>query len=130
MANELVRTLLDRLAEEPVNRVREVRLRKGELLILSETALQSAYEILTERTVLEGSELIVEEVKVGIECTLCGYSGGIEYHKDLEYHFIVPILTCPKCEGAVEVTEGKDLQLVSLVVEDVTEPEKDRDNIG
>lgn len=119
IASELVAIILERLKGENVGKVKEVHLRKGELMILSNKALHQAYAIITSGTILEGSQLLIEETKTSIACNSCGYSGKAKYSAG--YHFIVPILTCPHCEAPAQIKEGKQLELVKLVVEDKSE---------
>lgn len=119
IANSLIDVLLEQIRDKGITaKVQEVHLRKGELRIVSEEALKQAYSILAEETVLEGSKLMIEEVKTQVECSKCGYSGGIEYHDDLVYHFTAPILECPRCGAPVEIKEGRELDLVRLIVKD------------
>ncbi len=115
IAGELVELILVRLDGQDVERVEEVHLRKGELLVLSTAALEQAYQLLSAETILEGSKLVIEEAKTRVECPGCGYSGGAECHR---YHFIAPILKCPSCGASVRIEQGQELELVKLVVED------------
>lgn len=118
IASRIVETVKGNIKKEQAIRVKEVHLRKGELRILSEEALASAYRILTEGGELAGSKLVIQEVKTIVHCKECDYEGGVDYHQDLEYHFTVPILECPKCGSLAEITKGKELDLVQVVVED------------
>jgi hydrogenase nickel insertion protein HypA len=118
VAEELVRAVLAQLAERGLagEKVEEVHLRKGELRLLSDEALKQAYEILTLSTPLEGSKLVLEEVKALVSCQSCGYRGPAGYCDDPSFHFLAPILECPRCGGLVELIHGRELELVQLVL--------------
>lgn len=119
----LAQALLDGLIEHlrqhpPPGRVKAVHVRKGELLVLSEEALSEAWRILSEGTEVAGSELKVEKVPVKVRCGACGYGGAVRYVGEEGWHFVVPVLACPRCGGRAEVVEGRDLAIVGLSVDD------------
>lgn len=118
IAEELVHAILAHLAERGLGgvEVEEVGLRKGELRLLADEALQQAYRILTVGTPLEGSKLSIEEVKTEVSCQSCGYHGPAEYPDDPTFHLAAPVLTCPRCGAKVEVVHGRELELVRLIV--------------
>lgn len=120
IAEELIHAALDQLAKRGWGeaRVEEVHLRKGELLLLMDEALEQAYYLLTSDTQLAGSELVLENLKTEVACPQCGYRGPAEYCDDLDYHFIAPRLQCPKCGAPVEIISGRELELVRLVLQD------------
>ncbi|MCR4404114.1 MAG: hydrogenase maturation nickel metallochaperone HypA [Candidatus Acetothermia bacterium] len=118
VAEELVRAVLAELTARGLQGedLLEVHLRKGELRLLSDEALRQAYEILAEGTPLAGSKLVLEEVKAEVVCRACGYRGPAAYPDDPAYHFLTPILACPRCRGPVELESGRELELVQLVL--------------
>lgn len=126
VAEGLVRTVLAELAERGLEgeRLEEVHLRKGELRLLSNEALEQAYEILSLGTPLMGSKLVLEEIKALVACKSCGYRGPPDYCDDPAFHFLAPILECPRCGGVVELIQGRELELVQLVVTTPEEAEK------
>jgi len=105
---DLVSALLPRLEEHP-GEVTAVFLKRGELRILSDYALKSAFEIVTEGTRLEGASLEIEVIPVRVVCEKCGYEGSVEYLKDEAFHFVIPILTCPRCGQEVRIVSGREL---------------------
>ncbi|MCX7750307.1 MAG: hydrogenase maturation nickel metallochaperone HypA [Candidatus Bipolaricaulota bacterium] len=120
LAHALLDGLTDHLREHPVaGRITAVHVRKGELLILSEEALAEAWRILTAGTPLAGSALRLEKVPVKVRCGSCGYEGPVKYAGE-GWHFAVPILACPRCEGRAEVIEGRELAIIGLSVDEVT----------
>ncbi len=119
LSQALLDGLTEHLQAHPVEgRVRAIHVRKGELLVLSEEALAEAWRILTEGTAVAGSELRIEKVPVKVRCPECGYAGPVEYATEEGWHFVVPILACPRCEGKAEVIAGRDLAIVGLAVDE------------
>lgn len=118
LANELIKTLMDQVPEEDLKRTTKVHLRLGELRILSKEALDQAYKVITEDTILSNSELEYEEVSALIDCKECAFRGPVDYDKDPSLHYSVPILTCPQCGGSVEIEEGRELEVRTLTVSD------------
>lgn len=119
MAQSLLEGLLSHLRAQPVDgRIQTVHARQGELLVLSEEALKEAWRILSEGTELEGSELEIERVAVRVRCLACGHVGDARYLTEEGWHYAVPVLSCPRCGGRVEIVEGKDLAIVALTVEE------------
>ena len=119
LAHALLESLTEHLRQHPVEgQVRAVHVRKGELLILSEEALDEAWRILAEGTEVAGSELRVDKIPVKVRCPACGYEGPVQYVSEEGWHFVVPLLSCPRCEARAEVIEGRDLAIVGLSVDD------------
>ena len=79
-------------------RITEVRIRTT--AVHSVDALRQAFEMLTPGTMLEGSELVVEERPDERECRACGKSWVVA-SEDLVGHLLV----CPSC-GVPSASEG------------------------
>ncbi|MCR4391736.1 MAG: hydrogenase maturation nickel metallochaperone HypA [Candidatus Acetothermia bacterium] len=123
LAQALLEGLLAHLREHPApGSIAAVHVRQGELLVLSTEALREAWRILTEGTVVAGSDLVVERVPAKVRCPGCGYLGPVRYLAEEGWHFAVPVLACPRCGGRAEVVEGRDLAIVGLSVDDATPP--------
>lgn len=119
VASELITSLLPRL-EDVSGKIVSIHLKKGELRILSDQALMDAFEMLAEGTRLEGAQLEIEHVAVSLHCRTCGYEGRGETVSDDAFHFSLPVLTCPRCSGEVEVLSGRELYVGKVTV--VEEP--------
>ncbi len=119
VVSELISALLPKVEEHP-GRITAVILVKGELRILSDSALKNAFELLAEGTRLSGSELIVERVEVRVRCEECGYEGAAEHVREESFHFAIPILTCPTCGGEVDVVAGRELYVDRVTIEQDT----------
>ena len=94
-------------------RVERVHVRIGHLRQVVPSALTFAFELCTHGTRLDGAELEVEAVPIGVACPGCGMESELDGFP----------LACPACGGtAVEVVRGEELQVESLelVTEELT----------
>lgn len=112
--SQLVSALLDELDGRDIDRVKEVRIEVGELTFLGHDQLKFAYETLTQETILEGSELDIEEIESKIECEECGYEGAVNYSDRSGVHYNVPVISCPECDSKPKVVQGKETQIVGV----------------
>lgn len=117
---QIVENVLREANARKARRVDSVDLRIGDFTMLGEEQMRFAYEILSKDTILAGSELKVSHIKGGIRCRTCGYEGEVLSSEDSP-HRMIPILECPKCHGAAEVTKGRECEVrnISMVVPDV-----------
>lgn len=117
VVDELITSLVPRLADIP-GTITAVFVRKGELRILSDRALENAFELLAKRTRLEGARLVVETVSAAVRCDACAYDGPARTFSDDGGHFAIPILACPQCGGTVTVRAGRELCVDRVAVAD------------
>jgi hydrogenase nickel incorporation protein HypA/HybF len=108
------------LQMSPGNRegkVVRVRIEVGEFLVASRESLQTAFEILTRGTALEGSALDVKEVPGRAVCEACGFRGS---SADLGDELCEPpaVLLCPTCGAPLLVTEGAGITLTDVQLQD------------
>jgi hydrogenase nickel incorporation protein HypA/HybF len=90
-------------------RVARVEVRAGRLRQVVFNALAFNFELVAQESVVEGAELVIEEVPVRLACRDCGVESKVDD---------VP-LCCRRCGGFdVEVTRGEEFQLVALELED------------
>ncbi len=123
IAEELINTLLDQVDEDRLSKTEVVHLEIGELQVISREALTQAFKVVTEGTLLEGSELRYEGVPILVRCEDCGFQGEVDYEDDFSLHFSVPVLSCPECGSTVDIVEGNELAIRSLTVADEEENE-------
>ena len=89
-------------------KVLKVTLSVGVMTEAIEDALQFAFEALSEGTLCEGAELVINMVQPRSRCLECGE----EFEHD-RFHML-----CPKCGGfATEPIAGKELQIDSIEVD-------------
>jgi hydrogenase nickel incorporation protein HypA/HybF len=98
------------IAERHANgrRVARVELRVGHLRQVVPAALEFAFELVTKGTLLEGAELVLEEVAVTVRCGTCGAQSRPDGFP----------LACPCGSLDVEVIGGEELQVESLELEE------------
>jgi hydrogenase nickel incorporation protein HypA/HybF len=91
-------------------RVTAVHLRLGALAGVVKTALMSSYEMACEDTLLQGSQLIVEEIPVVVHCSRC------QMRRPLSS---IQLFCCAECGAPTsEVVQGKELEVVALEIEE------------
>lgn len=95
-------------------RVERLHLRLGALSGVVREALEFAYEFAAEGTLLEGSELVVEELPVVVFCSNC------EAERELE---AITRFRCPVCDTPTgDVRQGREIEISHLDVEPGTAP--------
>lgn len=101
------------LLEPPPERIRGIDVVIGGLHQIVPEYLQTAYEVLTKDTLLDGSKMILRTLPVTVKCKQCNWTGTIE----------LPVFACGDC-GAfrVDVTGGRELYLDRMEVEDYAVP--------
>ena len=117
VVDELISSLVPRLADIP-GTITAVFVRKGELRVLSDRALEHAFALLSQGTRLEGARLVVENVPAVVACVACSYDGPAKSYADEAGHFAIPILACPQCGGAVTLRAGRELCVDRVAVVD------------
>ena len=98
--------------------VKEVSLEVGELAFLSHDALKFGFSALTEKEKKINSKgLRISKVKAEVKCRKCGYNGPMKLEDSKEYHVPVPLFTCPKCGGQIDVIKGRECTIKNLVLD-------------
>ena len=119
MISDLTRAVIRELEKYDVLSVKSVTVVIGKMTSLGSEQLSFAYEIVTRGTILEGSELIIEEEGVMLKCKQCDYEGpakNVEFG-DYDEHMI-PVLACPECGGPVFVTAGQTCSVKCIDIEE------------
>jgi hydrogenase nickel incorporation protein HypA/HybF len=117
---QLVEAILKELEKYNVVSVKAVTLVIGKLTNLGKEQMAFAYEIVTRGTILEGSELIIEEEDIILKCTECGFEGPAKNLNGGDYpdeHFI-PVLACSECGGSVIVVKGQTCSVKNMDIEE------------
>ncbi len=93
----------------PHPRVRQVRVRIGELSGVVPQALEFAYEVAAQGTALADAVLVIDREPVVVACPTCGpqqLAGTTDFR-------------CPSCGVPCgDVIAGKDLQVVDVTLDD------------
>jgi hydrogenase nickel incorporation protein HypA/HybF len=103
IAQSVVAAVCDRAAGRPVH---SVKIHVGALTAVVPEAMRFCFEVVVEGTVAEGARLDIERRPAAGHCRDCGADIAIA---DL-------ILLCPCGSADVEVTAGRELQIVSMEV--------------
>ena len=119
----IVDALLELVRKQGARRVVEVQLRVGKLRALSTDQLKFCYGVLSKGTMLEGSKLVFEESPGKVRCGNCGYTSEFDPDGD-EYHYGLPILACPACNGTVVVEGGDECVITKVRIEIPSSPER------
>jgi hydrogenase nickel incorporation protein HypA/HybF len=96
-------------------RVRRVQLTVGHLRQVVPAALAFSFELVAEGTVVEGAELVIEQVPAEGVCRACGVQS-----RQAEFP-----LRCAACGGLdLEIVRGEELHVEWLDVEEAEEAEE------
>jgi hydrogenase nickel incorporation protein HypA/HybF len=110
LAHDLVESAVEAAQAAGVQRVTAVNLRLGALAGVVKEALEFGYEIATQGTLLEGSQLVIEELPVRVACADCPDSCALPSLQNL---------SCPHTgRPAMRVVQGREIQILSLEYED------------
>jgi hydrogenase nickel incorporation protein HypA/HybF len=122
MMMDIVDAALKSIENYEVEKVEKVFLDVGELTFLNPVQLQFSFKILIEENILKGAELVIEEKKAEVECTSCGYRGPLQKQPE-ENHFRIPQISCPKCNGKINLLSGREciLRNIQMNVKDENE---------
>lgn len=117
---QIVDGVVQEASKRKAKRVEQVNLEVGDFTMLGDEQLMFAYELLSKDTILQGSTLDIKHIKGRVRCRHCGYEGPMKPEEDSP-HRMVPILECPKCCAAAEITEGREcvVRNIRMVVPDV-----------
>jgi len=114
---DVVNIALKTCRQEGDRGVTRVRVEVGEFAVASRESLETAFEILTRGTPLEGSRLEISEVSGHAVCERCGFEGSAA---DLGDEVSEPpaLLLCPRCGTPLLVTAGSGISLVDVQLKD------------
>jgi len=126
MATQLVENVLAEAKRNGAKKVAEVHLVIGKMTFLGKYQIRFAYDILKKDTIMNDSELIIEEQDGVIQCSSCGFKGPVPIEDDPAYHIPVPTLKCPKCGKEAKIVEGKECTIKSIRI--LKPQEKDNDS--
>lgn len=119
MAQAIVDTVLDAAKKNDAQEILEVTVEVGKLTMLNPEQLKFLMDIITEDTLLENAQLIIEEIPVEIQCSSCDFKG--EASTEGSDHYLTIVL-CPECgERNVEITKGRECNVKNIRIEKVDE---------
>lgn len=90
-------------------RVHAIHLKLGDLSGVVKEALRFSYTVACEGTLLEGSQLVIEEVPVVVYCPVCDAETALAS---------VQQFCCAACHAPTsQVVQGKELEVTALEIE-------------
>jgi hydrogenase nickel incorporation protein HypA/HybF len=106
-------SIIDGAAEEAerhgARSIEAVHLRLGALAGVVKAALESAFELAREGTLLAAAHLVIEDVPVVVHCVACD--------RDLELPSL-QCFACPACGSpGAQVIAGRELEITALEIE-------------
>ncbi len=117
LMQDVVDLALEATRRDPNRGVASLRIEVGEFLVASRESLETAFEVLTRGTRLEGSRLDISEVPGRAMCVACHFTGS---GKDLGDELCEPpaVLLCPRCGTPLLVTDGAEISLLEVQLQD------------
>ena len=107
ITQNILRIATEEAERAGASRIEAIRLRIGALTGISAESVRFYLGALTPGTMAEGVRLDVTEVPVGATCPSCSFFFLVE---DLD-------LECPRCRSMAKVTQGLELSVESLKVQ-------------
>ncbi len=113
-----MQTVLRIAGENGATKVVEVDLQIGQLTFLNAEQVKFAYDILAKGTLLEGSELSIQQVEGLVECQACGQQKEVRLPDDPQSSLEpLPLFSCSECGGKVTVIKGRECQITGVALE-------------
>jgi len=81
-----------------------------------------AFDTIKGGTKLRGAKLRIAHEKARVSCKGCGYEGAIKAERSRG--FVIPLISCPKCDGAVDIVSGNGYEIASMTIETKEEDAK------
>ncbi|MBT4761761.1 MAG: hydrogenase maturation nickel metallochaperone HypA [Bdellovibrionaceae bacterium] len=108
IAENIVDISLEHMQAHACHKVLSVHLEVGALSGVVKECLEFVFPEACEGSALEGCELTIDTIPVGLLCASCNKESLVEEFK----------LTCPLCESAkVKLTQGKELLIKTMEIE-------------
>ncbi len=113
IAHSMASIAIEHAREAGASRVTAITLQIGQLSCVHEDALRFGYEMVTEGTLLQGSQLVIEHMPIVIHCLQCNRDVALPS---------IQSFRCPVCgTPSGDVRQGRELDIVSIAFE-VEEP--------
>ena len=112
--SDIIKATLEELSGHNVIGVEELMIVIGDLSNLGEDQMTFAFEVMTKDTILAGSKLVIERELIHLKCKACDFDGPAEIIRNEGYDHSIPVLSCPKCNGPVNVIEGNGCRIRSI----------------
>jgi hydrogenase nickel incorporation protein HypA/HybF len=108
IALAIVDAAVEEAARHPGARVTQVHLRLGVLSGIAKAALLASYEMAAERTAVDGSELVIQEVPVLVRCPVC---------RDTRPVVSIQEMRCRECGTPTpDIVAGREMEVVAMEI--------------
>lgn len=116
MASSIVDAILNTAKKNDAITVTEAVLEVGEMTMLNPEQLRFMMSILSEDTMLEEAEIIINMIPIEIECESCGFQG--ESKTDENEDHLIAVARCPECQNTqVHVLKGQECNVKTIKIE-------------
>ncbi len=116
MANSMVEAILDTAKKNDAIQVTEAVLEVGELTMLNPEQLRFMIDVLSENTLLENAEIIINMIPIEIECENCNFKGLSKTDENMDH--LMAAATCPECNNTrVKVIQGRECNIKTIKIE-------------
>ena len=112
IAESLIKIIGEEMAKHGLTKLLAVKIVYGQISAIVPEALETAFEVLTSGTPLQGARMEVEVKPMVVRCRQCSH----EFCPSLEERVIMP---CPKCttELGHEIISGRELYIDNIEAE-------------
>ena len=115
MAQGILNAVLETAEANNATEVTEIVIEIGRLAMLNPEQVKFMLDVLTEDTIAEKADIVLENIDVEIKCYNCDYEGVGDVDDSDHY---APMILCPKCEShRVNVVNGKDVTVKTISIE-------------
>lgn len=109
IALSLVQAAEQAASRAHAERVNYLRVEVGGMSGVVADALRFSYDVAVRGTLLEGSELRIEETPVAVFCDDCGMERELS---------MPPVFRCPVCRApTAKILRGKELEILDMEIE-------------
>lgn len=115
MADGILKAVLENAQKNEATEVIEVIVQIGKMALINPEQVKFMLDVLSEDTIANKANFIIEEIPIEIQCSKCGFEGKAD--SDGLDHY-TPMVECPKCENKrISITNGKDCTVKNITIE-------------
>ncbi|MDR0912703.1 MAG: hydrogenase maturation nickel metallochaperone HypA [Methanobrevibacter sp.] len=115
MADSILKSVIENAKNNDAIKVLDVVVEFGQLALLNPEQVKFMLDVLSEDTIAEGANFVIESIPIEIKCGECDYLGTVD-GENLDHY--APIIQCPKCDTRhIEVLNGKDVIVKKITID-------------
>jgi len=115
IASQILDTAREHADENDASHVTRLEIEVGEASHVNPEQLETCLEAAKTNTIAADATVVIETATPHAECD-CGWSGEPDVAENALVY--APDLTCPACDGRIELAGGDSCRLMSLTVSD------------